>query len=172
MAIQNEEDNTNNNERNYTATVAGRSPAWAEQLHGATELYDSGASQHMSPFHKHFITYQSILPHAITTTDKWTFYVIGTGDLQIEVPNGQSTTKVLLQDALHAPDMGVTIVLISWITNAGCTVSFEKDACTIRNQCRVTIGVIPPSSNGLYKVECAYVAAVSAECIDLLTLHQ
>ena len=126
----------------------------------------------MSPFCKHFITYQSILLCTITTADKWTFYAIGTGDLQIEVPNGQSTTKVLLQDALHAPDMGVTIVSISWITNAGCTVSFEKDTCTIRNQHGVTIGIIPPSSNGLYKVECTYVAAASAECIDLLMLHQ
>ena len=68
--------------------------------------------------------------------------------------------------------MGVTIVLISWITNAGCTVSFEKDTCTIRNQCGATIGVIPPSSNGLYKVKCTYVTAASAECINLLMLHQ
>ena len=98
--------------------------------------------------------------------------MISTGDLQIEVPNGQSTTKVLLQDALHAPGMGVTIVLISRITNAGCTVSFERDTYTIRNQHGVTIGVIPPSSNGIYKVKCAYVTAVSAECIDLLMLHQ
>ena len=125
----------------------------------------------MSPFHKHFITYQPIPLCTITTTDKQTFYVISTGDLQIEVPNGQSTTKVLLRDTLHAPDMGVTIVSISWITNTGCTVSFEKDACTIRNQCGVTIGVIPPSSNGLYKVKCVYVAAASAECVNLLTLH-
>ena len=94
--IQNMEDNTDNDQRNYAATVAGRSPAHVEQLHGATELYDSGASWHMSPFHEHFITYKSILPCAITTTDKWTFYAISTGDLQIEVPNGQSTTKVLL----------------------------------------------------------------------------
>ena len=123
-AIQNVEDTTNNDQQNYAAAVAGRSPAWVECLHGAIELYNSGASWHMSPFCEHFITYQSIPPHAITTADKWTFYAIGTGDLQIEVPNSQTTTKVLLQDALHAPDMGVTIVLISQITNAGCTVSF------------------------------------------------
>ena len=49
---------------------------------------------------------------------------------------------------------------------------FEKDACIIRNQLRVTIGIIPPSSNGLYKVKHAYVAAASAECINLLMLHQ
>ena len=170
-AIQNVEDTTDNDQQNYAAAIAGRSPAWAEQLCGAAELYNSGASQHMSPFHKHFITYQSILPCTITTADKQTFYAIGTGDLQIEVPNSQCITKVLPQDALHTSDMGMTIVSISWITNAGCTVSFEKDACTIRNQCRVTIGVIPPSSNRLYKVECTYVAAASAECINLLMLH-
>ena len=95
-AIQNVEDKTNNNQRNYAAAIAGRSPAHVEQLCGAAELYNSGASQHMSPFCEHFITYQSIPLCAITTADKRTFYVIGTGDLQIEVPNGQSTTKVLL----------------------------------------------------------------------------
>ena len=67
--------------------------------------------------------------------------------------------------------MGVTIVSISWITNAGCTFSFEKDTCTIRNQHGATIGVIPPSSNGLYKVECAYVTAAPTERVNLLMLH-
>ena len=95
-ALQNVEDHTNNDQRNYAAAVAGRSPAQAEQLCGATELYGSGASQHMSPSREHFITYRPIPPCTITTTKKRTFYAISTGDLQIEVPNRQSTTKVLL----------------------------------------------------------------------------
>ena len=70
VAIQNVEDYINNDQRNYAAAVAGRSPAQAEQLCGATELYDSGTSWHMSPFCKCFITYRSILLHTITIADK------------------------------------------------------------------------------------------------------
>jgi hypothetical protein len=141
-------------------------------MYGAAELYDSGASRHMSPFRERFTSYQSIPPRAITTADKRTFYAIGTGDLQIEVPNGQSTTSVLLRDALHAPDMGVTIVSINRITRAGYTVSFEGDSCKIKNKRGHIIGTIPASSNGLYKVDRAYVAAVPIEHISLLALHR
>jgi hypothetical protein len=35
-----------------------------------TELYDSGASCHMSPFRDHFVSYRSIPPRPITAADK------------------------------------------------------------------------------------------------------
>ena len=84
-----------------------------------TELYDSGASRHMSPFRHRFKNYRSIPPHAITAANKRTFYAVGTGDLQVEVPNGNSTTPVLLRDTLHTPDMALTIISIGRITREG-----------------------------------------------------
>ncbi|KAI0043512.1 hypothetical protein FA95DRAFT_1498499, partial [Auriscalpium vulgare] len=54
------------------------------------ELYDSGASRHMSPFRHRFTTYRAIDPRPITAADKRVFYAIGVGDLSIDVPNGQS----------------------------------------------------------------------------------
>jgi transposase InsO family protein len=70
--------------------------------------------------------------------------------------------------------MGVTIVSISRITKAGYTVSFEGDSCKIKNRRGVVIGTIPATSNGLYKVDRAYVAAAAAmlERADMLTLHR
>ena len=68
--------------------------------------------------------------------------------------------------------MGVTIVSICRITKAGCTVSFGGDSCTIKNKQGATIGIIPASSNGLYKVHHTYVAAVPAEHVGLLALHR
>jgi len=35
-----------------------------------TELYDSGASRHMSPYRDHFENYVAIAPKSITTADK------------------------------------------------------------------------------------------------------
>ena len=156
------------------AAAVGSSPARVEHGNGASELYDLGASRHMSPYQEWFVTYHSIPPRAITTVDKCIFYAIGTGDLQIEVLNGSLTTAVLLKDTLHAPDMGVTIVSISRIAKAGYTVSFKGDSCKIKNCSGTIIGTIPATSNGLYKVDCAYVAAATAmlEHADMLTLHQ
>ncbi|KAG2133519.1 hypothetical protein BD769DRAFT_1323397, partial [Suillus cothurnatus] len=61
-----------------SATSARSSTA----THGATiELYDSGASQHMSPYREHFLNFRSISPHPIQAADKQTFEAIGKGDL-------------------------------------------------------------------------------------------
>jgi hypothetical protein len=67
--------------------------------------------------------------------------------------------------------MGITIVSINRITKAGYAVSFEGNSCKIKNQRGATIGTIPVSSNGLYKVDRAYVATVALERVDLPTLH-
>ena len=135
------------------------------------ELYDSGASRHISPFRDQFVTYRAISPRAITAADKRLFYAIGTGDMRIEVPNGEKTTPILLRDALHAPDIGLTVVSVGRIANTGNSVSFEGETCKIKNQKGNTIGKIPASANGLYKVEHDYVGAVT-EQTDILTLHK
>jgi hypothetical protein len=77
--------------------AAGGSPARLGRVHDtATKLYDSGASWHMSPFCEQFLTYQPIKPHPIIGADKSVFYAVGTGDLRIEVPNGESSTPIIL----------------------------------------------------------------------------
>lgn len=49
-----------------------------------TELYDSGASRHMSPYRDHFENYTSIILKSITAADKCYFQAIGKGDLRIK----------------------------------------------------------------------------------------
>ena len=125
------------------------------------ELYDSGASQHISPFRNQFVTYCAITPRPITTADKRMFYAIGTGDMRIEVLNGGASNPILLQDALHAPDIGLTVVSISRIANAGNSISFEGQECKIQNQKGNIIARIPTSANELYKVEHKFVGCNS-----------
>ena len=137
------------------------------------KLYNSRASRYMSPFIHCFTNYHSIPPHPITAANKCIFYAIGTGDLQINVPNGQGTIPVTLCDTLHAPDMALTIVSIGWIINSGCLVSFKKKSCKIKNKSGKVISNIPASSNRLHKVKHSFVAA-SANAIkqvDIHTLH-
>jgi hypothetical protein len=88
-----------------------------------SELYDSGASRHMSPFRKQFVTYRKIDARPITAANNKVFHAVGMGDIQIEVPNGATSSKVLLKNALHAPDLCLTVVSIGRIVKAGYTVT-------------------------------------------------
>ena len=153
-----------------SATIAQGTP----QLVGTeAKLYDSGVSRHMSPFRHKFTTYHPIPPRAIVTADKRTFHAEGIGDLQIEVPNGKKSTKVLLKDTLYAPQIGLTIVSIGRIANAGYSVSFENNSCNIRKgQEEKIVGSIPATGSGLYKVEHALTASAALEQVNILTLHR
>ena len=85
-----------------------------------TELYDSGASCHMSPYREQMENYVLIAPKSITAADKRYFQAIGKGDLQIQVPNiDDNSTSILLKDVLHCPDMGLTLVSIAKIAATG-----------------------------------------------------
>jgi hypothetical protein len=116
--------------------------------------------------------YQSIPLRMITAADKHVFYAVRMGDLQVEVPNGNTSMTMLLRDALHAPDMGITIISVSHIAKAGYSVCFKGNSCKIRNPSGDTIGDIPASANGLYKVDCVCMAADPIKCIELAMLHR
>jgi len=45
-----------------------------------------------------FMNYCMIPPRLITATDKQVFYAVGTGDLYPKVPNGKSSTLIILKD--------------------------------------------------------------------------
>ena len=142
-----------------------------------SELYDSGASRHMSPFRKSFTTYRKIDARPITAANNQVFHAIGMGDLSIDVPNGESSTKVLLRDVLHAPDLGLTVVSIGRIVKAGFSVEFDQKSCNIKRKSDgKKIGSVPAGATGLYKVDHALSAITSAatteEPVDILTLHR
>ena len=104
--------------------------------------------------------------------DKQLFFANGVGDLRIRVPNGESFTPVILRDALHAPDMALTVVSISRIAKAGLVISFQGDTCKITNEQGQVVGTIPSTNNGLYRVEHVSAASMQAdEVIDIRTLH-
>ena len=116
------------------------------------KLYDSGVSHHMSPFRAKFMMYHEIALWPIVAADKRVFYVVGVGDLAIQVPHRKSSMPIILKETLHAPDILVTIVSVNQITKAEYTVSFKANLCKITRGDRI-IGTIPISVNRLYKVD-------------------
>ncbi|KAF8150835.1 hypothetical protein B0H34DRAFT_633731, partial [Crassisporium funariophilum] len=67
----------------------------------------------------------------ITAADKRVFHAVGKWDLRVKVPNGQTTSTILLKDVLYAPDMGLTIISISRIAVAGYAALFRSNFCRI-----------------------------------------
>ena len=115
------------------------------------ELYDSGTSQHLSPYREHFVNFVAITPKPIMAADKHTFDATGRGDLYFEIPNGNTKARILLKNVLYAPSMGVTLVSISKLAAAGYAALFCDSVCRIFNPQRKLVGEIP-ISNGLYRV--------------------
>jgi hypothetical protein len=98
-----------------------------------TELYDSGASRHMSSYRDQFVNFKSIVPKPITAADKRTFQAVGKGDMLVHLPNGKTRSPILLKDVLYAPTMGVTLISISRLDAAGCAALFRDSRCRIYN---------------------------------------
>jgi len=57
----------------------------------------------------------------------------------------------MLKDVIYAPDMAFTLISISRLDDAKCSVSFHKGMCTIKNPAGRTMATIP-RSDGLYRV--------------------
>ena len=111
---------------------------------------DSGASRVYSPDRSKFANYKEI-DRSITTTDGRQLKAVGMGDLEIDMPNGSKTTKMILKDAIHAPEMAFTLISISRLDKAGYQVTFKKGMCTIIDPKGQVIATIP-HSEGLYRI--------------------
>ncbi len=114
------------------------------------ELFDSGASRHMSGYHHHFINFVEIQPKPITAADKRQFFANGKGDMYLEVLNGNGHSRILLRDILYSPIMGITLVSIGQITSAGSSVLFHGDTCQIYSPSKTLLAQIP-KRGGLYQ---------------------
>ena len=111
---------------------------------------DRGASQVYSPDRSNFANYKPI-DRSITTADGNQLKAVGMGDLEVDLPNGSKTTKMMFKNAVHAPEMAFTLISVSRLDKAGYQVAFKKGMCTILNQKAQVIATIP-HSDGLYRV--------------------
>ncbi|KAJ7602097.1 hypothetical protein DFH06DRAFT_1024225, partial [Mycena polygramma] len=61
------------------------------------EIYDSGATQHMTPSRHRLTNYTAIAPRRIVAADKQHFEALGKGDMFVQIPNGRNqSTRVLV----------------------------------------------------------------------------
>ncbi|KAF7334226.1 Transcription factor [Mycena sanguinolenta] len=118
---------------------------------GFTALIDSGANQHYCPNRDRFIELREIEPIPIRSADNRVFYARASGKVPITVLHRGQTIEMVLLDVLHAPEMPLTLISVSRMTNAGLAVHFEKDGARILRPDRSALFVVP-ERNGLYPV--------------------
>ena len=90
--------------------------------------------------------------------------------MYINVLNGDGISKVLICNVLYSPSMGVTLILISRITDSKSSVLFHSDLCCIYNNLHMLLGQVP-KQNGLYWTFPPY-SEFAAWAVEMLTIDE
>lgn len=116
------------------------------------DLYDSGASHHMSSYRNDFLTLQEIAPWPLNTANQQLFQGTSMGEMIISVPNDPAlSTPIRLTHVLYTPDIRFNLISIGHIDDAGYTVTFTSGRCVIFDKGGTAVGSIM-KTHGLYTV--------------------
>ena len=139
---------------NLSADVENTAMKVSNKSHTTHEvdLFDSGTTRHISPYHEHFKNYSDIPSKPFVAANRQSFCATGVGDMVIEVPNGYDVAQLRLTEVLYSPEVGYTLVSIGRLDELGLSTMFAEGHCTICGSDSETIGRIPCSSKGLYCV--------------------
>ena len=84
------------------------------------ELYDSGATKHISPYKSDFSSYVPLSPPVyLNTVNQQHFPAIGTRTLVVHVPNGGTESKCALHKTLHAPSVVYMLISLGMLDREG-----------------------------------------------------
>jgi hypothetical protein len=96
---------------------------------GRVDLYDSGSTQHLSPYRDQFLTYEDIPAKSFTAANKQQFNAVGSGEMVIDVPDGMDISKMKLTEVLYSPEVGYTLISIGRLDEAGFSATFGQGQC-------------------------------------------
>lgn len=137
------------------------------------ELYDSGATRHISPYKSDFSTYTTLNPPVyLNAANQQRFPAIGTGTLSIRAPNGAVSSTLTLQDVLHAPAVGYTLVSLGALDKRGYRTSIGGGTLELYTPGGDRIARVPQSDRGLYRTEHHLHSANTVEMVSIMELHR
>jgi len=129
-------DDRNDEDTNIALVVTSRHD---HQAHGvstsASIILDSGTSSHFSPDRTKFLDYEEIEPEPIKAADGRSFSATGRGDLRVTLStcNGVKPSTIRLKRVYYAPGMAFTLLSVSCLDKAGCSLLIEDGVCIIRS---------------------------------------
>ena len=138
------------------------------------ELYDSGATRHISPFKSDFVSYTPLEPPIyLNAANQQCFPAIGCGTLIVQVPNGGThESKLTLHGTLHAPAVGCTLVSLAALDEEGYHAHIGAGHLDLTSPQGECIGRLPRTQGHLYKVVHALDSANAIEPISIMELHR
>jgi hypothetical protein len=136
------------------------------------ELYDSGATRHISPYKNDFTAYSLLSPPVfLNTANQQRFPAVGTGKLAIHVPNGRGETELILNDALHALSVGYTLVSLGVLDEEGYKAHIGGGYLELIFPHGEHISHVARTYKRLYKVSHHEDSANMVEILTVMELH-
>jgi Pol polyprotein len=140
------------------------------QIH--IELYDSGATHHISPYKSNFISYAPLIPPVfLNTANQQQFPAIGHGTLAIQVLNGDREIKLTLHGALHAPGISYTLVSLATLNEEGYHAHIGAGHLDLTSPQGEKVRHITWTSGCLYKVVHTLDSTNAVEPVSVMELH-
>nr|AAZ28936.1 polyprotein [Phanerochaete chrysosporium RP-78] len=93
--------------------------ALVSQSTDPVDIYDSGATHHMTPFRHLLYNYRPIPARTVRAAGKSHFAATGVGDMKLLMPNGNSWMRITLRDVYFAESMAATLVSLGKFDDAG-----------------------------------------------------
>jgi transposase InsO family protein len=138
---------------------------------GRVDLYDSGTTEHLTPYRDQFSTYRDITPKSFTAANRQKFHAVGSGDMFIDVPDGLDVSKMKLTEVLYSPEIGYTLISVGRLDSQGFTATFGDGKCEITHSDDGHVGTIPRSEKGLYRVIHESIEPLSDDEANVATTH-
>ncbi len=137
-----------------------------------TELYDSGATRHISPYKSDFTSYSPLTPPVfLNAANQQKFPAIGRGTLVVQVPNEGTESELTLHGALHAPAVSYILVSIAALDEEGYHAHIGAGHLELTSPQGERVGRIPRMSGRLYKVMHVLDSANAVEPMSVMELH-
>jgi transposase InsO family protein len=137
------------------------------------ELYDSGATRHISPYRNDFTTYRALDPPMyLKAANGQQFPAVGTGDMVISAPNGDQESDLTLEQVLHAPSVGYTLVSLGTLDSLGYHIAIGGGHLEISSRDGNRIARIARTPRGLYRVSHEGESGYAVEVVSVMELHR
>ena len=137
------------------------------------ELYDSGATRHISPYREDFSTYKPLDPPVyLNAANGQRFPAIGTGKMVVSAPNEGEQSELTLENVLHAPLVGFTLVSLGALDTIGYRIAIGGGNLEIKSREGKRLALIARTSRGLYRVSHEGEGGYAVEVVSVMELHR
>jgi len=136
------------------------------------KLYDSGASQHISPYKADFISYTTLSPPLyLNAANQHKFPAIRMGTLIVKTPVNGRESVLYLYDALYAPSVGYTLVSLGALDKEGFMSHIGDGHLWLTSPSGELIANVAHNASCLYKYERSPEYAHAVELLSVMELH-